>query len=59
MVGLIIISVICISCAILLWSIADKKGKNALFWATMGAIFGPFAIPFVFLIKGGSPKSTQ
>jgi len=51
MTGLIIISIICISCAIPLWSIADKRGANALFWAVMGAVFGPFAIPFVFLTK--------
>lgn len=59
MAGLIIFSLMCIACAILLWSIADKRGKNKLFWATMGALFGPFAIPFVFITKGGSSKSKQ
>jgi len=59
MAGAIIISVICISCAVLLWSIASKRGANTLFWATMGAIFGPFAIPFVFLTKNNSSQNTQ
>ena len=59
MAGLIIISFICIACAFFLWSIADKRGANTLFWAVMGAIFGPFAIPFIFLTKNNSSKSNQ
>lgn len=59
MAGLIIISVICISCAYLLWNIADKRGANTLFWAIMGALFGPLAIPFVFLIKPDPSKAKQ
>jgi len=59
MTGMIIISIICISCAWLLWNIAYKRGVNTLFWAVMGAVFGPFAIPFVFLTKNSSSKSTQ
>ncbi|MEN8194838.1 MAG: hypothetical protein ABFS12_18600 [Bacteroidota bacterium] len=59
MPGLIIISIICIACAFLLWSIADKRGANTLFWAVMGAVFGPFAIPFIFLTKNNSSKSNQ
>ena len=51
MAALIILSLICISCTVLLWYIADKRGANRLFWATMGAIFGPFAIPFVLMAK--------
>ena len=45
----IIISIICISCAWLLWGIADKRGVNTFFWAVIGAVFGPFVIPIVFL----------
>ena len=51
MAGLIIISMVFISCAILLWFIADKRGANTFFWAFMGAFFGPIAIPFVFFTK--------
>ena len=56
MAGLILISIICISCAFLLWFIADKRGANSKFWAIMGAVFGPLAIPFVFLTKDKSSK---
>jgi len=59
MTGMIIISIICISCAWLLWGIAEKRGKNTLFWAVMGAVFGPFAIPFVFLTKNESTQSRK
>lgn len=59
MIGMIIISIVCISCACLLWHVADKRGANTQFWAIMGAIFGPLAIPFVFLTKNNSSKSTQ
>ncbi len=58
MVGAIILSVIAILCAYLLWTIADKRGANTLFWATMGAIFGPLAIPFIFLTTPKSSKSS-
>ena len=59
MTGMILISIITISCAFLLWNIADKRGANTFFWAIMGAIFGPFAIPFVFLTKNNSSKPTR
>jgi len=59
MAGLIISSIICISCAILLWFIADKRGANTFFWSVMGAVFGPFAIPFVFLTKNNPSEATQ
>lgn len=53
----VIISIVCISCAFLIWSIADKRGANTRFWALMGAVFGPLAIPFVFLTKDHSSKA--
>ena len=59
MTGMILISIITISCAFLLWNIADKRGANTFFWAIMGAVFGPFAIPFVFLTKNESTQSRK
>ena len=59
MLGIILISIITISCAFLLWNIADKRGANTFFWAVMGAIFGPFAIPFIFLTINKVSKDTQ
>jgi hypothetical protein len=38
---------------------ADKRGANTLFWAIMGAVFGPLAIPFVFLTKDKSRQSKE
>ncbi len=40
MTGLIITSILSISCAFLLWYIADKRGANTRFWAIMGAFVG-------------------
>lgn len=30
-------------------SIAKRRGANPVFWGLMGALFGPFAIPFAFM----------
>jgi len=30
---------------------AKKRGLKPVFWGVMGAIFGPLAIPFVFIAK--------
>jgi hypothetical protein len=34
---------------ILLYYIAGKRGKNKQFWLILGFLFGPFALPFIFL----------
>jgi hypothetical protein len=31
--------------------IARQRGAKAVFWGLMGALFGPLAIPFVFLSR--------
>jgi len=31
--------------------VAKRRGLSPVFWGVMGATFGPFAIPFVFLVK--------
>ena len=59
MTGMIIWSVISIGSAFLLWSIADKRGANTAFWAIMGAVFGPLAIPFVYATKPYRRKSNN
>jgi hypothetical protein len=51
MIGMIVISGICIACAFLLWHIADRRGASTRWWALMGAVFGPLAIPFVLMTK--------
>lgn len=35
----------------LLYFIASKRNANKRFWLAMGIIFGPFALPFVFMAK--------
>ena len=34
-----------------LYLVAEKRGSDKVFWAIMGFLFGPFAIPFVFSAK--------
>jgi hypothetical protein len=31
--------------------IAAKRNANRSFWLAMGIVFGPFALPFVFMAK--------
>lgn len=59
MAGLIITSALSISCAFLLWFMADKRGANTKLWALMGALFGPLAIPFIFLTKNKTSTDAQ
>ncbi len=35
----------------LLHGIAAKRHADKKFWLIMGIIFGPFALPFVFMVK--------
>ena len=58
MFGAVAISILCVLSAFILWHMAENRGANTLFWAIMGAVFGPFAIPFVFLTKKIPAKST-
>jgi len=27
--------------------VAERRGKNPIYWGVMGALFGPLAIPFL------------
>ena len=36
--------------------VAKKRGLNQRFWHIMALIFGPLAIPFIFLAKPQQPK---
>jgi hypothetical protein len=40
-----------IACTILCHQTAKRRGAKPVFWAVMGALFGPLAIPFVFFAK--------
>jgi len=52
MTGLIIAFLaMTIACVVICHTIAKRRGLKPVFWGVMGALFGPFAIPFVFLGK--------
>ncbi len=36
---------------ILLYLIAEKRNADKKFWFIMGIVFGPLALPFVFIAK--------
>jgi len=36
---------------VICYSVAKRRGANPVFWGIMGAMFGPFALPFVFFSK--------
>jgi len=54
----VILILISILFAWLLGRMAGKRGLKKGFWAAMGFMFGPLAIPFV-LIAGRKERSTQ
>jgi len=53
---LIVSLLISISCAVLCGILAARRGGRWVYWSVMGFVFGPFALPLVFLVK---PKSAQ
>ena len=55
--GYLVVLVISLGFAGLLSVIAAKRGSNKTFWAVMGFLFGPFAIPFVLFSKKSDPKN--
>jgi hypothetical protein len=56
--GYLVVPIISLGFAGLLYFIAAKRGSNKTFWAVMGFLFGPFAIPFVFFSKKSDPSNT-
>jgi len=40
-----------IVCAAICYSVAKKRNSTVPFWVVMGALFGPLALPFVFMSK--------
>jgi len=47
-IGLLMVT---LASAIACHMVAKKHGRKPVFWGVMGALFGPFAIPFIFLVK--------
>ena len=46
-----------IVCIVLCHRIAKRRGARPVFWGVMGALFGPFAIPFALMEKPEPEKS--
>ncbi len=44
-------------CVYLCQYIARKKGRDPAYWAFMGGLFGPLAIPVILLIKSKKTNS--
>ena len=42
------------SCIAVCHYVAKTRRARPVFWSAMGALFGPFAIPFVFMAKPAS-----
>ncbi|WP_331344251.1 hypothetical protein [Cellvibrio sp. UBA7661] len=49
--AIIVFILIPIICAIICYSVAKKRNAAVPFWVVMGALFGPLALPFVFMAK--------
>ena len=47
---------VAVVCAVICHAVAKKRGANPVFWGIMGAVFGPFAIPFVYFAKTKSGR---
>jgi hypothetical protein len=39
--------------------IAKSRGAKPVFWGVMGAIIGPLAIPFAFMVKPSSSNPAK
>ena len=48
---LIILTILVLLSIVACHFIAKNRGLNPVFWGVMGGIFGPFAIPFVLIVK--------
>ena len=49
MPAVIVVVLIILASAVACHYLAKRRGANAVFWGVMGLVFGPLAIPFVFL----------
>ena len=56
MTPVLLLLLLVIASVLICHGIARKRGANPVFWGVMGALFGPLAIPFVFLSKRRTNK---
>lgn len=48
---IVIVLILSVLFALALYYLADKKGKDKIFWSVMGFMFGPLALVVLALIK--------
>ena len=53
--GLYALIVVNIVCIILCYSLAKRRNADSTYWAILGALLGPLALPFVFFSKPMKP----
>jgi len=51
MSGVIIGALIILASGLICHQLAKHRGAQPVFWGVMGIVFGPLAIPFVFLAR--------
>lgn len=51
MSGIVIIALIVLASGLICHQLARHRGAQPVFWGVMGIVFGPLAIPFVFLAR--------
>ncbi len=56
---LVISLLISAGCALLCGIIAARRRARWVYWSVMGFVFGPFALPFVFLAKPRDQSGTR
>jgi ABC-type dipeptide/oligopeptide/nickel transport system permease component len=56
---LVVSLLVSLACALVCGIIAARRNARWGYWSVMGFVFGPFALPFVFLAKPKSPPPDQ
>jgi hypothetical protein len=51
MTAILVMALVLLASVVACHAIAKRRGGNPVFWCVMGLLFGPFAIPFAFLVR--------
>lgn len=51
MIAVAILLLVAIASIVFCHQVAKRRGADPVYWGVMAAVFGPLAIPFVFLTK--------
>ena len=56
---LVISLLVSLVCAVLCGVVAARRQARWVYWSVMGFVFGPFALPFVFMAKPKGPENIK